>query len=327
MYQFVDRSSCPVCGAEKTTQVYVSAYTDGAIAKFVREYYQVDPHLLEAAPFELRSCARCTTVYQRYVGDAELMRALYTEWQLNMWKWDAENADPELLVPAYGASIREPRLSLFAHEIMTASAFLGVPLQSMKTLDYGMGYGLWVRIAAALGCDSYGLEVSQPAVDYVRRHGCKTIEDAELSQHKFHFVNTEQVFEHVPEPGVLLSKLAAALHPGGLIKISVPSGESAPRIVAALQSGGHSGEYKDIMPVQPLEHINTFTRESIRAMARNNGLAVVRPTLLQSYSFLRHRGVISPSRPRQAIKELVRPIFQWRDPRNIYMWLQRDSAP
>jgi SAM-dependent methyltransferase len=206
---------------------------------------------------------------------------------------------------------------------MVASSFLKVPLTRMKTLDYGMGWGLWVRIAKKLGCDSYGVEVSQEHLDYIRGHGCGGITDAEIPEHRFHFINTEQVFEHVPQPLQLLKLLAGSLEPGGVVKISVPSGEKADRIVAALKDGTFGGDYETIMPVHPLEHINTFTRGTIREMAGLAGLKLVKPNLIQSYAFLGHKGAVSLKRAKKSAKELVRPIYQWIQPSNIYVWLRK----
>jgi SAM-dependent methyltransferase len=253
------------------------------------------------------------------------MYHLYTDWQYRRWEWHPD--EPELRnpeeTPVYSEHLREVNLSLFAHEIMVASSFLGVPLAEMKTLDYGMGMGLWVRIAKKLGCDSYGLEVSEEHRDRVRRHGCGAITDEELHLHKFHFVNTEQVFEHIAEPLGVLRRISASLMPGGVVKISVPSGKRADAIIKSLNDGSYMGDYKTIMPVHPLEHINTYQQHTIRIMSEVAGLKVVRPSLVQSYSFLKYRGSVSLKRPRKSLKELVRPVFQWRNPKNIYMWLQK----
>ena len=197
---------------------------------------------------------------------------------------------------------------------MAAASFLGRPLAGMRTLDYGMGWALWARIAERLGCDSFGSDLAPPRMDYAARHGVRTVADEEISKHRFEFINTEQVFEHVSHPLALLERLAAALEPGGIIKVSVPSGEAIDPVVEMLRRGEFNGDPKAIMPVHPLEHVNCFRRSSIRAMAERIGLAEVRPGIWHGYAFLRRRGALPVSRPKKALKELVRPWYQWEEP-------------
>ena len=70
------------------------------------------------------------------------------------------------------------------------------------------------------------------------------------------------------------------------------------------------------MPLQPLEHVNCFTLEGLR---RLTGMTEVRPSYRQRYAFLPG---VSPRYPRKAVKELVRPFYQWRNPDNLYAWFQ-----
>jgi hypothetical protein len=51
----------------------------------------------------------------------------------------------------------------------------------------------------------------------------------------------------------------------------------------------------------------------------------VRPSLLQSFAFVRRTGALSAFRPSKALKELVRPIYQWRNPSNLYVWMRKAS--
>lgn len=45
----------------------------------------------------------------------------------------------------------------------------------------------------------------------------------EIPQHQFDFINTEQVFEHIPKPLETLRYLKKALKTNGVLKISVPT--------------------------------------------------------------------------------------------------------
>lgn len=315
-YSFERRERCPACSERAHETVYSSAFSAGSIGVFIREYYHADPDWLREAPYELQRCGNCGLVFQHYVGGSELLSDLYTHWV-------EEPQDPEADIATYREEIRNVPLSRDAHEIMAVASYLGVSLESLKTLDYGMGWALWARIAARLGCDSYGSDLAVPRMEFAERHGVKTVEDQDIARVRFHFINTEQVFEHVPEPLQLLRRLSSALQPGGILKISVPSGDRVEELLSDLKEGRYGGDYPTIIPVQPLEHVNCFTRGSIAVMAEKAGVEIIRPSLFHGYAFLRRRGTIRLSRPKKALKELIRPWYQYRNPSNIYVWLRK----
>lgn len=316
-YSFEARDDCPACGASATHTIYSSPFSEGGIGTFIREYYKVDPHLLDAAPYELQHCPRCDLVYQHHVGSRELLTDVYTKW---CW----QPSDPDVDYPGYKEHLTEYKLSPSGHEVMIIAKYLRRPFDEIKLLDYGMGWGMFARIAKQLGVDVYGLELSQPQVEYAQRHGIKTITDEEIGDHRFHFINTEQVFEHVTQPLALLRQLSAALLPGGIVKISVPSGERAEELVRMLKEGRYGGDYPTIMPIHPLEHVNSFKRKTIRVMADLTGLKPVDPGLRRYYTFL-GQGGISLRRPKKALKELVRPFYGYLNRSNIGIWLQKPA--
>lgn len=146
--------------------------------------------------------------------------------------------------------------------------------------------GLWARIARQLGCQSYGLDLSPSRMSYAREHGIAIVEDHDIKGRQFHFINTEQVMEHVAHPRDVAERLAGPLAPGGILKVSVPAAEHAKR----LRQGRLKGTREVLMPVQPLEHVNTFTKGSLEQLALLLGLALVEPKLTQKYAFLKVRG-------------------------------------
>ena len=66
------------------------------------------------------------------------------------------------------------------------------------------------------------------------------------------------------------------------------------------------------MPVQPLEHLNNFSRKALRMMAAENGLEPVRPGLAIQYRTTA-----------RIPKELLRPLYRWWSPGNTYMWFRK----
>ena len=315
-YAFEERRTCPACRSSDVAIEYRCGFAELPISDAIERLYHVDPCWLQGGEYRLDRCSACGLLYQGCVGGSALLSDLYTYWV-------QEVEDPERDFPLYRQDVRHPFQSRDGHELMAASAFLGIPIPEMRALDYGMGWALWGRIAAALGCRAFGSDLAEPRMEFARAHGIAAVTDEEIAGLSFHFINTEQVLEHVTEPWELVRRLAATLVPGGILKVSVPSQRGVDALIRQLNEGSWSGNVEQMMPVQPLEHVNCFTPTSIAALSAQHGLRVVRPRLRHLYAFLGHRGGIDLFRPKKAMKEIIRPIYQYRNPANLYLWLQR----
>lgn len=211
---------------------------------------------MEGATYSLRECSACGLIYQEEIPDAQLMKRLYEKW-----------IDPAIVSAQLAGRHGVLYYAAYAQEIMQVLAFLGQVPAKVSAFDFGMGWGRWALMAKAFGCDSYGLELSEACVAFARANGVKTLDWAELGQHQFDFINTEQVFEHIPAPLDTLVSLKQALKPEGLLKISVPDGNDIKRRLSVMDWQAPKGSKRSLNPVAPLEHINCFCRDSIRRMA------------------------------------------------------------
>ena len=319
-YRFERRSACPACSAVDLQLRYRCGFDEPPVSDFLAEFYGIDASVLANGEYRLEQCRACGTFFQAEVGDLALLSDLYTHWVL-------QTEDPEAEHPIYAEDVGRPELSRDGHEIMAAASFLGLPLRELITLDYGMGWALWARISALLGCQSHGSDLSEPRMEFARDHGISTVSDDEIAPDTYHFINTEQVLEHMPDPAEIVGRLAAALRPGGILKVSVPSDRGVEALIGRLAAGQDRMSCPEITPIHPLEHVNCYTPEGVEALGARFGLEPVRPGLRHLYAFLLKRGSIDPRRPKKAAKELVRPIYQFRNPANLYVWLQRPKAP
>ena len=297
--------------------IFRCGFDEGKIGEFMATYYPVNPELLGAAPYELMQCAACSLVYQRFAGCDRLLVELYSQWIV-------DHSRPEEDA-AYQADVSDPLRSRDGHEILVAADFLRTSPERMTVLDFGMGWGLWARIALQLGCRSYGYELSEKRVAFAKSHGVEPLRAEELGAPMFDFINAEQVMEHLRDLRDTAEVLARSLRPRGILKVSVPNAERAPAIAAELKAGRSKGTLEQLMPVHPLEHVNSFSRRSLEVLSEELGLHVVRPGLTQRYAFLKRRGSIALSNPRRTFKELVRPVYQYHNRRNIYLWMQKDG--
>lgn len=302
---FETREACPACGG-KSQVIYRCAFDSPPISTFINDYYREELNL--PGEYRVERCDSCGTMYQGEVGNAELLERLYSEW--------IKGGEPEEDA-GFMFDVTNPAMSRDGHELMAAASFLGLPLSEMNVLDYGAGWAGWARVAKSLGAQAHSFDLAPDRQEMAERHGIAA--DAG----RYHFINTEQVMEHVTDPAAVAGELAEKLLPGGILKISVPSNRGVAATLERLKQGQPSVTHDEIMPVLPLEHVNCFTRDGVKALAGRYGLKEVRPGYGHRFAFLAHRGTLDPASPKRLAKELVRPFWQWRSPRNLYLWLQK----
>jgi SAM-dependent methyltransferase len=255
MEHFVERRSCPGCDVEAYAVLRRAAFTAPEVWDFLERYYagRVKPADLAGAAFEVRRCEACGLLWQAWILDADGARRLYEEWicarESLAKKTDADIA----LYEGYAAEA-----ALIARRI-------GRRPGEIRVLDFGMGWGAWCRMAMAHGYDVAGFEVSPQRCAYARQRGVRVIESLDALE-RYDYIHCNQTLEHVPDPAETLARLAAALAPRGVVRLSVPDGRGMEEALAA--PGWRAA--KDAL--HPLEHVNCFTPDALEALAERVGL-------------------------------------------------------
>lgn len=262
---FVQRTTCPACGHTQFKQVYKTGYDNEALRGYLHRLYdtqgKIEFEYLENAEFSLQECLNCKMVFQEYIPNSELMVRLYDKW-----------IDADIVKHANLKKDSVDYYKRYAAEIINLLYYLkGYPADK-KFFDFGMGWGKWCLMAKAFGVDSYGAELSQERIAYAKTNGIKVISWDEIPNREFDFINTEQVFEHIPDPIGTMKHLSSGLRKGGMIKISVPNGNDIGNKLRSVNWGAARMAKDSLMVVSPLEHINCYRTESIIEMGRKCGL-------------------------------------------------------
>jgi SAM-dependent methyltransferase len=261
---FTERTTCPVCDSGDLVELYRCPYTVPPLRDFLVKKYSergsVDFSLLQGADYRLMECGSCSLVFQTQIPDAELAEIVYERW-----------TDParSLHHKEKGAVRARGR---YAMEIMAIVEFLRRKPESIKVLDFGMGWGYWVRMAQAFGCQAFGLETSRARIEHAEAAGLNVLSLEDLSAHRFDFINTEQVFEHLPDPSGTASELAARLTERGILKISVPNARNVKRAIRGADWTAGYRAHGSMKDVSPLQHINAFNHRSLMRLAERAGL-------------------------------------------------------
>jgi 2-polyprenyl-3-methyl-5-hydroxy-6-metoxy-1,4-benzoquinol methylase len=295
---FNRRIACPACTSDRFKTIYQSQYDRSPIRDYLVDFYSpqgtVEFEYLNGATYILCECEECNLVFQQDIPNENFMERLYEHW-----------IDPKLVFIQNQQHEYLEYYSDYAQEIMQIIGYFRQKPSSLSFFDFGMGWAKWSIMAKAFGCDSYGTELSLERIKYAESNGIKIIKFDEIPNNKFDFINTEQVFEHIPKPLQTLCHLKTALKPNGILKISVPPGNDIQRLLKIMDWTAPKGSKNSLNPVAPLEHINCFRRSSIIKMASEAGMEEVSIPMQLQYSY-----TTSWTNPKKIIKNLLRPIYR-----------------
>lgn len=297
---FVNRKVCPACKSERYRKIYSCQFTKSPIKEYLESFYlpqgRIEFEYLRDSEFILNECDTCGLIYQEDIPNDFLMKKIYDEWINPLKSYEAQQ---NTIIDDY---------LLYSQEVLTLITYFRTMPSHLEFLDFGMGWGMWCQIAKTMGCKPYGTELSDTRIEHVKSNGIKVISWNDLPNHTFHFINTEQVFEHIAEPLDMMNSLKKMLKPGGLLKISVPNGADIKRRLKISDWMAPKNSRNSLNPVAPLEHINCFNYRSIITMAKKAGLEQVKIPLNIQYLY-----TIRKNHFKQILKAFLRPFY-----RNIF---------
>jgi SAM-dependent methyltransferase len=181
---------------------------------------------------------------------------------------------PEELAELYRGMDTSVYESEIAGRERTARRHLGIVQRHARPgrlLDVGCASGLFLARALEAGWDVTGVEPSETLYARARANlggrgdiRCATLEEARLSP-GFDAITLWDVLEHVPDPFSFLRAGRDLLADGGHLFLNVPDLDSL-----------HSRLFGARWPLLLAEHLNYFTRPSLRLCGERAGLTLVR---------------------------------------------------
>jgi 2-polyprenyl-3-methyl-5-hydroxy-6-metoxy-1,4-benzoquinol methylase len=139
-------------------------------------------------------------------------------------------------------------------------------LKHKAVLDVGCSYG---EFLIHFGPGSTGVTLTQVEVDYGREKGLDVrygnIEsDTFILEKTYDVIFANNIFEHLYSPHHFLIKIKKYLKPNGILILGVPC---IPKIVSLVKLPKFRGSFA-------VEHINFFTRETLRKTVERGGWKV-----------------------------------------------------
>ena len=150
---------------------------------------------------------------------------------------------------------------------------------SNKLLDVGAANGYFVEMAARVGFEASGIEISSQAVEWAKKLG-RSVEKSSLEEYanpsKFDILTALDVLEHIENPKEFLGSAHRKLVTNGYLLINVPNSGS---LFAKL-----SGEKWHA--IVPPEHWFFFNRKSLKLALESTGFSVIKMrSISKSFNF------------------------------------------
>ncbi len=216
-------------------------------------------HLYEKSGYGIAACAGCGLVFANPRAPEAKILARYSR----DYFWNE-------YLPSLGAAEGKYDLAQFDLRHAPLLGLMSERAPGKRLLEVGCGAGFFLKTAERAGWQVEGIELSDEAARFaserlqlpIRR---ERAEDAPIAAGSFDAAAMFDVIEHLFDPRAVLTAIARALVPGGLMVISTPNYESASRHLLGV----------DWAVLSPLEHVYYFTETSLRRLLEVTGFSDV----------------------------------------------------
>ncbi len=247
MLEFYKTPNCKIC-KKKGIRIYQKKYTDNDLITFLQTYYgkkrfRFFKKRLENVNYNLNKCTYCKFIWQENSPKEKFSFDLY----------DKIIDKKESLIKS------KKKFQLRKHKNNSEINFIINQFNTDKVnvLDFGAGWGHWLYSGDKSKFSPYALEMSLYRKKYISNLGIKIIDYNNLSKYKnfFHFIRLDQVVEHVDNFKIIFKLIKKLAIKDCIFYLSVPDGEDIiqNKSKIKLEKGA----------VQPLEHLNCFSRYSL----------------------------------------------------------------
>ena len=247
MSEFIKTLNCKIC-KKKGISIFSKSYTDDVLINFFRRYYgrkklKFFKNRLKNSEFRLLKCNDCKFIWQQNSPKDKFSLDLY----------DKIIDKKESLIKS------KKKFYLRKHKNFREINFIINQFKDAKIniLDFGAGWGHWLNSGDKSKFNPYALEMSKHRKKFILNLGIKVIDYGKLDKYKhfFHFIRLDQVAEHVNEFKIILKLIKKLAIKDCIFYLSVPDGAGIikNKVKIKLEKGA----------VQPLEHLNCFSRYSL----------------------------------------------------------------
>lgn len=166
-------------------------------------------------------------------------------------------------------------------------------LRGRTVLDFGCGAGGFLLRAREVASGIWGVELERRLQEHFRRQGLTVYEGLDQvcppAQKGFEFITLFHVLEHLPDPKIMLSRLATLLSSDGQIIIEVPHANDALLTLYECEPFSHFTYWSC--------HLFLFTVKTLEMLAAQSGLKVNYINQVQRYPLSNHLHWLATGKP------------------------------
>ena len=255
MVDFYQSPKCKICD-QNGKSIYSKSFNDEIMKLFFATYYGVSKYnnfknKLEATNYELLKCKDCKFVWQKNIPNQNFSIDLYeniidSEQSLkkSKLKYHNQKHNNNKEIEKITSTFKEEKINI---------------------LDFGAGWGHWLMSGPSSLYDSYALELSFQRKEFLKSNGINVLNFETINSYEnfFHYIRLDQVLEHLDEPNEVLKIIKKLGKKDCIFFISVPDGTKIieKENLIVIEKG----------PVQPLEHLNCFSKHSLKKLLNTHG--------------------------------------------------------
>ena len=263
---FKERKECPLCASRNFDQLRKHEYESEEIRQFFKFaetfkhdfWSDFDGGIFNGQHFEIVKCHDCSFVFQPSVLNDVGMKLLYDKWVDPDATLERHN---QLGMAINGSLDRSRRLSVLLSRFSDA--------KNIEMLDWGGGFGDFCVMAKGFGIDMHALEFSDERAHHLESRGIHVVRSGELEKKHYHFINLDQVLEHITDPVKLLREIREHLRDDGILYVGTPRCGQIEKLV---RDGPLS---QRVFKCLSLQHINAFTNKTLKKACTAAGYKVL----------------------------------------------------
>ena len=255
MLKFKSTSNCKIC-KEKCKSIYKKKYTDLNITTFFKQYYgkrkfKFFENKFGSINFNLIKCNKCKFIWQEKSLNEKFTSLLYDK-----------IIDRKKSLIKSKTKFQKRKYKDRKEINFIINQFKG---SNINILDFGAGWGHWLYSGDKSKFNSYALEMSFFRKKYMSNLGIRVIDYNNVKNYKnfFHFIRLDQVVEHLDNFKTVFKLIKKLGTKDCIFYLSVPDGK---KII------NNTSEIKiEKGAIQPLEHLNCFSRYSLIKLLKIEG--------------------------------------------------------
>ena len=264
--KFVTRSSCINCGSAELKELSSGTFRDQPLQGFVSSDPWGESPLPYLAGLTWRyvQCSQCGQAFHGEVLSPEWNEIRFSRWMTGaaMEEFVRRIGQPHAIAFEKGLHATRHVLQL---EALTRTLRGARPL---RLVDFGCGDGEFLKICSVYGFDANGVDRSEARRDKAGPRIARSLADLDG---EFHVATLFEVLEHLDNPREILEALGARMVPGGILVLETPDCTG----VRAIQT------HHDYQCINPLDHINGFTPETLQSIAQRVGFEPIKAPVAQ----------------------------------------------